>query len=68
MHVTFFLPLTNSKYTITADHGVLPMANEVLMNLGHIIQYYLTYKKEDIAKLLSGSMFIMLKTIIDMRR
>lgn len=53
--VTFFLrPLTNDKYGITADHGVMPIANEVLMNLGHVIEYFLTHKKEDTAKLLSG--------------
>lgn len=30
------------------------MDNEVLMNLGHIIEYFLTHKKQDTAKLLSG--------------
>ena len=36
--VTFFLrPLENDKYAIVSDHGVMPVANEVLMNLGHII-------------------------------
>lgn len=32
----------------------MPIANEVLMNLGHVIEYFLTHKKEDTAKLLSG--------------
>ena len=49
----FFLrPFTNDKYPITADHGVVTMTNEVLISLGHIIEYFLTHKK-DTAKLFS---------------
>lgn len=45
---TFYLhKRAENMEAIVSDKGVLPPSHEVLMDLGHIVEYFLTHTKEE---------------------
>ena len=45
---TFYLhKRAENMEAIVSDKGVLPPSHEVLVDLGHIVEYFLTHTKEE---------------------
>ena len=52
---TFYLyPKGDNTCAIVSDKGLLPMSNQVLLNLGHVMEFFLTKKKEETEQLMRG--------------
>lgn len=52
---SFYLhKVTDTCDSIVSDKGVMPSENQILMDLGHIVEYFLTHTREETDKLLRG--------------
>lgn len=52
--VTFYLIPDGDNYSIVSDKGILPPGNQVLMDLGHIMEFFLTHTKDETDLLMRG--------------